>query len=103
MTIYHSMRFFIAFQASHADIPANSKKKGTSYGFVQFSSPGDAKVQIIKSSFSVVMFSLILGRVRRSKGAEHRGAQDHGALCKDHGQEAGGDAEEERKEGEEER
>merc|ERR1712218_393499 len=24
-------------------IPANSKKKGTSYGFVQFSSPGDAK------------------------------------------------------------
>merc|ERR1712055_446676 len=29
--------------ASHADIPANSKKKGTSYGFVQFSSPGDAK------------------------------------------------------------
>jgi len=30
-------------KASHADIPANSKKKGTSYGFVQFSSPGDAK------------------------------------------------------------
>merc|ERR1711915_471337 len=33
-------------KASHADIPANSKKKGTSYGFVQFSSPGDAKAAL---------------------------------------------------------
>merc|ERR1712088_1278038 len=30
-------------KASQADIPSRSKKKGTSYGFVQFSSPGDAK------------------------------------------------------------
>jgi len=30
-------------KASHADIPARSRKKGTSYGFVQFASPGDAK------------------------------------------------------------
>merc|ERR1712226_793499 len=30
-------------KASHADIPQRSKKKGTSYGFVQFASPGDAK------------------------------------------------------------
>jgi len=34
-------------KAGHADIPARSKKKGTSYGFVQFSSPGDAKVSSI--------------------------------------------------------
>jgi hypothetical protein len=34
---------FPSVQASHADIPQKSKKKGTSYGFVQFASPGDAK------------------------------------------------------------
>eukprot|EP00092_Neocalanus_flemingeri_P093204 GFUD01118439.1.p1 GENE.GFUD01118439.1~~GFUD01118439.1.p1 ORF type:complete len:409 (-),score=191.62 GFUD01118439.1:93-1319(-) len=30
-------------KASQADIPQKSKKKGTSYGFVQFSTPSDAK------------------------------------------------------------
>jgi len=30
-------------KASHADIPSRSRKKGTSYGFVQFATPGDAK------------------------------------------------------------
>jgi len=30
-------------KCSHADIPVRGKKKGTAYGFVQFSSPADAK------------------------------------------------------------
>merc|ERR1711936_763845 len=30
-------------KAAHADIPQKSKKKGSSYGFVQFSTPADAK------------------------------------------------------------
>merc|ERR1712059_95731 len=30
-------------KASHADIPQKSRNKGTSFGFVQFSTPGDAK------------------------------------------------------------
>merc|ERR1719233_2093498 len=30
-------------KAAHADIPQRSKKKGSSYGFVQFSTPADAK------------------------------------------------------------
>jgi len=30
-------------KAAHVDIPSKSKKKGSSYGFVQFSNPGDAK------------------------------------------------------------
>ena len=30
-------------KAAHAQIPKSSKKKGTSYGFVQFSNPADAK------------------------------------------------------------
>lgn len=30
-------------KASHADIPQKSRNKGTSFGFVQFATPGDAK------------------------------------------------------------
>merc|ERR1712055_362831 len=30
-------------KAAHGDIPQKSKKKGSSYGFVQFSTPADAK------------------------------------------------------------
>jgi len=30
-------------KAAHVDIPSKSKKKGSSFGFVQFSNPGDAK------------------------------------------------------------
>ena len=30
-------------KAAHADIPQRSKKKGTTFGFVQFSTPADAK------------------------------------------------------------
>ena len=90
------------FQASHADIPANSKKKGTSYGFVQFSSPGDAKVQIIRGSSWLFHFFFTSGSVRCSKGTEHRWTQDHGSLCQNHRQETGGGAEEEGEAGEEE-
>jgi len=33
-------------KAAHADIPHKSKKKGSSYGFVQFSNPADAKAAL---------------------------------------------------------
>merc|ERR1719422_2720833 len=69
-------------KAAHADIPQRSKKKGTTFGFVQFSTPADAKAAFdaaqdlsINNHKITVLFAKE-SETRKKKEAEKRKVND---------------------------